>query len=157
MKKSIFFAVLFLVSFNIGKAQSFGLGFQANFPSYGLSAKYDLNQVHSAQFIYGAFGALEAISGRYLYNFNPRRNDIKPFVYAQAGIWTYTLNLSPLGGANISESVLGYGVGAGIEIPWLSFITEDLKWTLELGIGIIDLDIYEVKATSFGSGIHYYF
>ena len=41
------------------KAQSFGL-FQANFPSYGLSAKYDLNQVHSAQFIYGAFGALEA-------------------------------------------------------------------------------------------------
>ena len=157
MKKSISFALLFLISSSVVKAQSFGLGFQANFPSYGLSAKYDLNQVHSAQFIYGAFGTLEAISGRYLYNFSPRRNDVKPFLYAQAGIWTYSMDLSPLGGVDISESVLGYGFGAGIEIPWLAFISEDLKWTLELGIGIVNLDIYEVKATSFGSGIHYYF
>ena len=59
------------------------------------------------------------------------------------------MDLSPLGGVDISESVLGYGFGAGFY-----FI---LKWTLELGIGIVNLDIYEVKATSFGSGIHYYF
>ena len=60
MKKSIFFALLFLISSSVVKAQSFGMGFQANFPSYGLSAKYDLNQcIH--QFIYDA-SAFEAIS-----------------------------------------------------------------------------------------------
>ena len=43
------------------------------------------------------------------------------------------MDLSPLGGVDISESVLGYGL-CGIEMPWLAFISEDLKWTLELGI-----------------------
>ncbi len=90
MKKSIFFAVLFLMYSNIGKAQSFGLGFQANFPSYGLSAKYDLNQVHSAQFIYGAFGALEAISGRYLYNFSPKRMILNLLLCTSRNLDIYT-------------------------------------------------------------------
>ena len=38
-----------------------------------------------------------------------------------------------------------------------SFISDRLKWTLELGIGQANLSYYNFKTTSFGSGIHFHF
>ena len=70
MKKTLLLTTIILITLNFTKAQNIGVGFQANFPSYGLSVKADLNDTHTAQLVYGAFGTVEMISGRYIYNFS---------------------------------------------------------------------------------------
>ena len=80
-------------------------------------------------------------------------------LYAQLGVWTYSYDVFNFLGAATpeSESSFGYGIGGGLELNWLSFISDRLKWTLELGIGQANLSYYNFKTTSFGSGIHFSF
>ena len=71
-------------------AQELGLGFQVSAPSYGLSLKADFNETHSGQIVFGSFGTVSCISGRYLYNFNETKGGfpLTPFVYGQIGQWS---------------------------------------------------------------------
>ena len=158
MKKILLLSTIILITLNFAQAQNIGVGFQANFPSYGISVKADLNDTHTAQLVYGAFGTVEMISGRYIYNFSDV-DFFTPFVYAQLGVWTYSYDVFNFLGAATpeSESSFGYGIGGGLELNWLSFISDRLKWTLELGIGQANLSYYNFKTTSFGSGIHFHF
>ena len=68
MKKILQLTTIIIISLNFAQAQNIGVGFQANFPSYGISVKADLNDTHTAQLVYGAFGTVEMISGRYIYS-----------------------------------------------------------------------------------------
>ena len=147
----LFISISILCSINLF-SQKIDLGFQASIPSYGISLKADLTETHTVQVIYGAFGILTNFSGRYRYNFSENENSLNvvPFIYAQAGSWSYDFDA-----LNISESIFGYGIGAGIEFNALSFISDKFRTTVELGYSKIDLTYYDFKATTFGFGIHY--
>ena len=107
MKKSFLLLMVVLLTSIATSAQELGLGFQASFPSYGLSLKADLTETHTVQGVFGAFGTVTMISGRYIYNFSETGDSfpITPFVYAQAGQWNYNEDL-----LGIDESVFGYGI-----------------------------------------------
>ena len=152
MKNTLLFISLsILCSINLF-SQKIDLGFQASIPSYGISLKADLTETHTVQVIYGALGIVTNFSGRYRYNFSENENSLNvvPFIYAQAGSWSYDFDA-----LNISESIFGYGIGAGVEFNALSFISDKFRTTVELGYSKIDLTYYDFKATTFGFGIHY--
>ena len=134
-------------------SQNAALGIQYTFPSYGISGKYHLNDHHCVQAIFGALGVVSNYSGRYNYIFEEQgRREIKPFLYAQAGIWRYNYDI-----LSIDESVIGYGAGAGLQFNWMDFISERISTTLEIGYGNVNLMYYDFSFTSFGFGIHYNF
>ena len=153
MKNQLKLIIALLFASNIS-AQELGLGFQASFPSYGLSLKADFDETHSGQFVLGSFGTVSTISGRYIYNFNETGDafPLTPFVYGQIGQWSYNYDL-----LGIKESIFGYGVGAGLEFNWLASISEKFKTTVEIGYGVVDLEYFDFSATMFGVGLHYYF
>jgi hypothetical protein len=154
MKKSLLLLMVILLTSIATSAQELGLGFQASFPSYGLSLKADLTETHTVQGVFGAFGTVTMISGRYIYNFSETGDSfpITPFVYAQAGQWNYNEDL-----LGIDESVFGYGIGAGIEFNWLNFFSDRFRTTLELGYSKVDLVYFDFSATTVGVGLHYNF
>ena len=84
-------------------SQKIDLGFQASIPSYGISLKADLTETHTVQVIYGALGVVTNFSGRYRYNFSENENslNVTPFIYAQAGTWSYDFDA-----LDISENIL---------------------------------------------------
>jgi hypothetical protein len=98
MIKKTFLLVVFVFSSSFLLAQDLsyprlGVGFQANFPAGGLSVKADLTEQHSAQAVIGFFGPFSSYYGRYIYNFSESGENLllKPYVYAQAGIWKYDI------------------------------------------------------------------
>ena len=134
-------------------SQNASLGIQYTFPSYGISGKYHLNDNHCVQAVFGAFGVVSNYTGRYNYLFEERgRRNVKPFLYAQAGIWRYNYEL-----LSIDESTMGFGLGAGLEFDWMNFISENISTTIEIGYGNVDLLYYDLAFTSFGFGLHYNF
>lgn len=160
--KNYFLSILFIFLINNSFAQDLdyprlGVGFQASFPAWGLSAKADFDETNSAQAIIGVAGPFSSYYGRYLYNFNEGGDDfvIKPYVFAQAGMYSYDYNYSYLG-LGKTENVFGYGAGAGIEWHYAPF-TDKLRFSLEVGYSKVDFNHYDFKAIMFGGGIHYHF
>ena len=104
--------------------------------------------------IYGALGIVSNFSGRYNYLFD--ENDAivptKPYLYAQAGKWFYNQGI-------LDESVFGYGVGAGLEFNYFfwGLFSDNLKSSIEIGYGDVDLFYYDFSYTTFGFGLHYEF
>ena len=152
MKKLFLFITLSIFCSTNLFSQKIGLGFQASIPSYGISLKADLTETHTVQVIYGALGVVTNFSGRYRYNFSENENslNVTPFIYAQAGTWSYDFKA-----LDISENIFGYGFGAGIEFNALSWLSDKFRTTVELGYSKVDLTYYDFKATTFGFGIHY--
>ncbi len=164
MKKTVLFFVFVMVFMTSYSQESnyprFGAGFQSSFPSGGLSVKADLTEKHSAQAVIGLFGPFSSYYGRYLYNFTEKGNDFryKPYAYGQAGLFSYDYQRFDTNFNSIddTESVFGFGVGAGLEWYYAPF-TEKLKINIELGYGNVNFDFYDFNAFSFGGGIHYFF
>lgn len=165
MIKKTLLLITFVLSANFLTAQDLsyprlGVGFQANFPSFGLSVKADLTETHSVQAIIGISGPFSNYNGRYLYNFTEKGDDFKfrPYLYGQAGIYTYD-NASFDNNLNLieeTESSFGFGFGAGIEWHYEPF-TDKIRFIAEIGYGNANLEFYDFSAISFGAGIHYYF
>lgn len=153
MKKLLKLLVILFIA-KASFSQTASLGVQYSFPSYGLSAKFNPNDHHSIQLIYGALGIVSNFSGRYNYLFD--ENDAivptKPYLYAQAGKWFYNQG-------NLDESVFGYGVGAGLEFNYFfwGLFSDNLKSSIEIGYGDVDLFYYDFSYTTFGFGLHYEF
>jgi len=147
--KHLIFTISLLFTFS-SFSQEIGIGLSANFPSYGISGKVKFDDNHAGQVIYGAFGTLSNISGKYSYYFDGR-GEIDTYLYGQAGSWKYKA-------FNIDESVFGYGIGAGIEFGFSSYWwPENIKSSFEIGYGSVDLNYYDFNATTVGVAIHYYF
>jgi opacity protein-like surface antigen len=160
MIKKTFLLVVFVFSSSFLLAQDLsyprlGVGFQANFPAGGLSVKADLTEQHSAQAVIGFFGPFSSYYGRYIYNFSESGENLllKPYVYAQAGIWKYDYGLSFI---EDSESSFGYGVGGGLEFTYPQ-LSDKLKCSIEIGYSRVDFLNYNFNSISFGVGLHYYF
>jgi hypothetical protein len=160
MKKLLFLCLgVCSLSFSQENYPRLGVGLQANFPAFGLSAKADLTETHSAQAILGVFGAVSSYYGRYLYNFQEKETQInvtfKPYLYGQAGYYVYDLGKT----YNLDidkETAFGFGLGGGMEWYYKPF-TKDLKFNFELGYSKVDFTYYDFKSISIGGGIHYYF
>ena len=162
--KNYFLSILFILLINNSFAQDLdyprlGVGFQGSFPAWGLSAKADFDETNSAQAIIGVVGPFSSYYGRYLYNFNESGDTfvIKPYVFAQAGMYSYDYyNFYDSYLGTKTENVFGYGAGAGIEWHYAPF-TDKLRFNLEVGYSKVDFNFYNFKAIMFGAGIHYHF
>lgn len=155
--KNYFLSILFILLINNSFAQDLdyprlGIGFQGSFPAWGLSAKADFDETNSAQAIIGVAGPFSSYYGRYLYNFNESGDTfvIKPYVFAQAGMYSYNfMNIN-------TQNVFGYGAGGGIE-HHLPALSDKLRLNLEVGYSKVDFNYYNFKSIMFGAGIHYHF
>jgi hypothetical protein len=159
-------AVLFVFS-SISFAQDrddlkYGAGFQGSFPAYGLSGMMDINEQISVQAIIGFFGNLNTYAGRGLYRFK-KEDQWELYGYGMVGAWSYDgvrVGTGPIF-ENYTETVLGFGAGAGIEYDWRALAPDlpPLFWNVELGIGVADFNEvdYNFNALLLGVGVHYRF
>ena len=152
MKK--LFIIISLLSVSLGFSQEIEVGFQSSFPSYGPSVKFNLGEQSKGQVIIGSFGTVSSISGRYIKSLSSS-NDISgvvfdPYVYGQLGSWTYDYDL-----LGIKDTSFGYGAGIGVDSSLLHFISENLNLGIEIGLGGVDLEYYDIDLLSFGLGIHF--
>ncbi|MEZ4702037.1 MAG: hypothetical protein R2834_17015 [Rhodothermales bacterium] len=138
----------------------FGIGFASAWPAYGLSGTLQMSPTLTAEAVLGFFGPVTNVGGRIWYRFN-RNENYDLYGYGGASIYRYSTNLGILGG-KVSESVIGAGVGAGIEtgLPKL-FKDEEFPpifVNAELGLALATFDYYGGFSTiSLGLGIHYRF
>jgi hypothetical protein len=131
----------------------YGVGFQGSFPASGLSGMLDLTDEFTAQAIVGFFGNLNTFAGRGLYKFQ-REDFWNLYGYGMLGAWHYSIG-------SLSETVLGFGLGAGVEYDWRAFNSElpPIFFNLELGIGFVDFDKvpFNFSTLMIGAGLHYRF
>lgn len=150
--------IMVFVIFTNGFAQDrsdtkYGVGFQGSFPAYGISGMMDINETISAQAIIGFFSHLKTYAARGLYRFRQEDN-WNLYGYGMIGIWNY-------GAFGVSETVVGFGAGAGIEYDWRAFDPDlpPLFWNIELGLGVANFDkvAYDFNTLLIGVGVHYRF
>jgi len=139
----------------------FGIGFQSAFPAYGLSGLYDVNDRITAQAILGAFGTLTTISGRVLYNFQKEEKHAL-YGFGTTGLWRHSFR-SVLGSSD-TESVVGFGGGAGVELNWRTIIDDSpdstfprLFSSIDIGFVAASFDFYDFSGLVIGAGFHYRF
>ena len=132
----------------------YAVGFQGSFPAYGLSGKMDITDTFTGQAIIGIVGNLQTFAGRGIYNFK-REPFWDAYGYGMIGAWRYSA------WSNYSETVLGFGAGAGIEYDWRKFDDElpPIYWNMELGLGFANFNKvnYNFSTIMFGVGVHYRF
>lgn len=139
---------------------SIGVGAQFNTLFYGISAKYNITDVHNAQFIVGGanYGYSSDYSsftatGRYLYNFMFLDGiNLKTYGFGQLGYWSVKFDYS----GNKYSSV-AFGVGGGGEYSFDGL--EQLGLNAEVGYGTGgSFGYYSSYRKAFvGIGVHYYF
>jgi hypothetical protein len=151
--------ILFLVSSALAQEKKFGLGWQATFPVFGISGKYNINEKIAGQAILGFFGDLKTYGGRVTYKFMEKPNH-NLYAFGLLGAFSYT---SPVFQSNWTwkdetETVLGFGAGVGLEYFFKSFLPE-VGWNVEIGFGSVKFEEvdYDFSAFLMGGGFHYYF
>jgi hypothetical protein len=136
----------------------YGVGFQGTFPASGLSGMMNITDDIAIQAIAGFFGTLRTFSGRGLYKFQ-QEDYWDLYGYGMLGAWSY--RGWTVGNSRTTETVLGFGAGAGIQYDWRAFNPDlpPIAWNLELGIGIVDFNEVNYSFSTFmiGAGVHYRF
>ena len=127
-----------------------GVGIQSSWPSYGLSAKYDMSEDIAIQGTLGALGTVTNIGGRVLYKFKKEpKYDL--YGFGSVGMYKYSSGF-------IDESVFGFGAGAGLEYD-LSHEFSGTPVTIsgEVGASVVNFDEYTgFSSFGLGIGIHYW-
>lgn len=125
-----------------------GAGFHFGFASGGLSLKYKYSETLTAQGTLGFFGNLKNYGVRGLYTFDDQENyDL--YAFGGIGLWQWDGDIF-----TDSESVVGFGAGAGIEYM---FSGAPLAASAEIGLGLVNFDNYNFSSFGIGLGLHYYF
>jgi hypothetical protein len=150
----------------MSESGSLGLGVAWTSLNYGVSAKYNLTEKHTAQLIVGSANYGYSISGansfsltgRYVYNFEEGDLDFatwKPYLYGQAGYWTYKYRFL---GDNFNFNAVAIGAGGGVEWRFNNFV-DGLAFSFELGFTSVSFDdsLGSIGGFNGGGGIHYYF
>ena len=144
------------------KKTKFGIGFQSAFPSWGISGMVDVSDKISIQGILGAFSVLKTYAGRGIYRFK-KETYWNAYGYGMLGAWSYPGYKIGTGWSleETTETVMGFGAGAGIEYDWrgLNPKLPPLFWNLEIGLGSVkfkEID-YNLSAFMFGAGVYYRF
>lgn len=170
MKKLFTTLLLSLITFGAMNAQEIseagvlGAGLQATSLNYGLSARYNLTEIHAVQAVigsvnYGFGGSVSAFSvtGRYLYSFNSNNSNLRPYALGQVGLFTVKYNDNFFGTAvDERDTSVSFGVGAGVEYAFDGL--EQLGFNVEAGYGTGSFgDGLSYSGIFFGGGVHYYF
>lgn len=157
------FSLILLASVSLSNAQdvkrSVGFGLQTAFPSFGLSAKYAINDASMVQAIIAPFGTgtwnTNYFAGRYLHRFLDAADlgsgvSLDPYVYGSLGVVTYNWKYA---GYKYKDSFFSFGVGGGAEVV----LGEKFGVSAEIGLGQFGISNY---SSSFGLmsgiGLHYY-
>lgn len=139
----------------------YGIGLASSWPAYGISGTIQVSETLTGEAVLGFFGAVSNFGGRIWYRFN-RNETYDIYAYGGVGVYRYTGFDSILLDLNRSESVVGLGLGAGIEagLPKL-FDDEDLPpifLNAELGLALASFEYYSgFSALTLGFGVHYRF
>ncbi len=157
-----FLAISALASPGVASAQDgesnspFGIGFQSSWPSYGISGLYDMSEQITLQAIIGALGTVTNFGGRALYRFQ-MEDKYDLFGFGAVGALRYSV-------PGFSESAIGFGGGAGVELDWQRILTPEdnsfppLFSTIDIGFMANTFDTYgSYSALSMGGSIHYRF
>ncbi len=126
-----------------------GVGAQSSWPSYGLSAKYDINDDVAVQGTVGALGTVSNYGGRVLYKFKkePKYN---LYGFGSVGMYNYSSGI-------FDESVTGFGGGAGLEYDLGNeFSGTPITMSGEIGLASVGFDNYNYSSFGLGFGIHYW-
>lgn len=140
----------------------YGVGFASSWPSYGLSGTLQISETLTAGAVAGLFGTISNIGGRVWYRFN-RNATYDIYGYAGASLlrYGYSTFTSTSGVVKDTESVLGLGAGAGLDVGLQTLLNNaDLPpifFNWEVGIAHADFDFYQFSSFTFGGGIHYRF
>ena len=90
----------------------YGVGLASAWPAYGVSGTLQVSETLTAEAIVGFLGAISNFSARGWYRFTPsEKYDL--YGYGSVGVLRYDYSFR---GAGDTESVLGLGAGAGIEV-----------------------------------------
>lgn len=159
----LFFTIFFSIcakAQDISESGTLGVGVNYSFPVYGISAKYNFTETHTAQVILGgssySFGTNGLnLSGRYIYNFKVPESDFifRPYVYGQLGYASVRIF------NNERFNSVSYGTGGGIEFTFEDFI-DGLYFNAELGFFSVNFNNIlagSVSGLAWGGGIHYRF
>ena len=136
-----------------------GIGLQVSYPIAGASAIVDMNKKLGIQGIFGLNSGLKSIGGRLLY-FMTNKSRSCTYAYGMLGSFRYTSYLIFSDYEKKTESILGYGIGIGMEYSRQSWMAGLPIWVnMEIGYGNIkfkevDFDMAEIMV---GVGLHYYF
>ncbi|HIO95877.1 MAG TPA: hypothetical protein EYG67_03570 [Campylobacterales bacterium] len=131
------------------------MGIQSSFPSEGFSIKMDTSHKVAVQGIFDFIGDETSYALRGLYKFK-KEQFYNVYGYGEIGLWSWDKAYY----YHESETVLGFGAGAGIEYDLRgldsSFIP--LFVNAELNLHMIDFDYYHNDDEfGLGLGIHYKF
>jgi len=167
---------LFLLVSSVALAQGiedetkrFGVGFQSSYPAWGISGMMDVADNLSVQGILGMVGDLKTYAGRGIYRFR-KEPYWNTYGYGMIGAWSYPgyeieyeyiYGISYPTMKKITETVMGFGAGVGIEYDWraLSPNLPPIWFNLEIGLGNVKFKKidYDFSAFMAGAGAHYRF
>lgn len=166
MKKIILLAIAIFVTTSSysqeEKYPSIGIGFQTSFKTYGLSAKINITEKHTAQAFISLIGSISSYVGRYSYSFKQSGNlfKVKPYVFGQVGFYSFenssVRNTITDMISEESERALGYGVGGGIEY-YVGVFNNKFRASFDIGYGKVNFAFTDFKSVFIGIGFHYHF
>lgn len=129
----------------------FGVGLASSWPSYGISGTMQISETLTGEVILGFLGAISNIGGRVWYRFK-RDPSYDLYGYGSVGLLRYDYVVN-------TESVLGLGAGAGVEVGVGQLLDEEdfppIFVNAEIGLAYANFDFYNFSSFTFGSGIHY--
>lgn len=141
--------------YSISQENNFSIGLQTNYPTKGLSLRYDLKNRSQFQLSYTIFNETwidrRLYGGKYSYYFKTNKSLIEPYSYIGVMLMKFTPEEFDFLGGN--GTTFSYGIGGGIQ----STLFKRIGVSVELGVGKYNFNSSnEDFSFNSGIGIHYF-
>ena len=136
--------------------EKYAIGFQSTWPAGGLSGQMDINDKLTGQAVLWFACGRNVYAVRGLYSLKKSFTPFKHNFYGFAAVGDYTSPSIDLNGNSTRESVIGFGVGAGVEAA--PFEEYPVWFSLEVGASFASFKNNSgFNTIGFGLGAHYRF
>ena len=154
MRLLLFTTFLLFGVYYYSQENNFSIGIQTNYPTKGLSLRYDLNNRSQFQLSYTIFKDFfvdrSLYGGKYSYYFKTNKSFIEPYSYIGVMLMKYNEERDFLDG---NGTTFSYGLGGGIQ----STLFKRIGVSVELGVGKYNFNSSnEDFSFNTGFGIHYF-
>lgn len=154
IKRMIALAVMPVVLFpsmTLAKSKTgseLAIGVETMWPTYGLSAKLEVDPLVTVQGTLGTFHSIKHLSGRVSYKFSTEP-DYNLYSFGMAGLYRDSDD-------DLFDSKIGIGAGVGVEYDLSSYLS-GMPITVdgELGVSFVDLEDKRGEV-AIGLGVHYW-
>ena len=141
--------------YSYSQENNFSIGIQTNYPTKGLSLRYDLNNRSQFQLSYTIFKDFfvdrSLYGGKYSYYFKTNKSFIEPYSYIGVMLMKYNVERDFLDG---NGTTFSYGIGGGIQ----STLFKRIGVSVEGGYGKYNFNkSNEDFGFVGGFGLHYFF